>query len=230
MVYEGEYLNGKRNGKGKIYGEKNKIIYEGELLNGIKNGIGEEYDETNKIIYKGEFINGKKHGKGKEYSYCFGEILIFEGDYFNNYRVRGKEYYCNGKLKFIGEYLFKNKWSGKLYDYDGKIIFEPNNGNVTIKEYYQKMAIYFNEKLEQNNKEEIKKGIEYDLNRRILFEGEFSWVGKWKGKVKQYLKDALTFEGEYLDGKMWNGKGKEYDDHENLIFEGEYINGEKMGM
>ena len=33
-MYEGEYLNGKRNGKGKEYDEKGNIIFEGEYLNG----------------------------------------------------------------------------------------------------------------------------------------------------------------------------------------------------
>ena len=36
---------------------------------------------------------------------------MFEGEYYNNYRIRGKEYYKNGKLKYEGEYLFKDKWN-----------------------------------------------------------------------------------------------------------------------
>ena len=35
-VYEGEYLNGKRNGKGKEYGDNLKCVFEGEYLNGKK--------------------------------------------------------------------------------------------------------------------------------------------------------------------------------------------------
>ena len=33
-MFEGEYLNGKRNGKGKEYDNNGKLEYEGEYLNG----------------------------------------------------------------------------------------------------------------------------------------------------------------------------------------------------
>ena len=40
--------------------------FEGEYLNGLKNGKGKEY-MLEKLIFEGEFLNGKKNGKGKEY-------------------------------------------------------------------------------------------------------------------------------------------------------------------
>ena len=39
LRYEGEYLNGKRNGKGKEYNH-NELIFEGEYINGKRNGKG----------------------------------------------------------------------------------------------------------------------------------------------------------------------------------------------
>ena len=116
LLYEGEYLNGKRNGKGKIFDRDEILLYEGQLLNGIKNGKGIEYDRYHELCYEGEYVNGKKSGKGKEYYRFFSNYskqfsndptLIFEGDFIHNYRLRGKEYYKTGKLKFEGEYLFK---------------------------------------------------------------------------------------------------------------------------
>ena len=59
---------------------------------------------------------------------------MFEGEYFNDFRIRGKEYYKNGKLKFEGEYLFKDKWDGKLFDCNGNLLFELKNGNSIIKD------------------------------------------------------------------------------------------------
>ena len=45
LIFEGEYLNGKRwNGKGKEF-HKNKLIFEGEYLNGKRNGKGKEAAE-----------------------------------------------------------------------------------------------------------------------------------------------------------------------------------------
>ena len=46
IIFEGEYSNGKRNGKRKEYNEEGDIIFEGEYLNGKKwEGISREYDE-----------------------------------------------------------------------------------------------------------------------------------------------------------------------------------------
>ena len=34
LIFEGEYLNGKRNGKGKEYYDNGKLEFEGEFING----------------------------------------------------------------------------------------------------------------------------------------------------------------------------------------------------
>ena len=44
LVFEGEYLNGERNGKGKEYDYFRKLKFEGEYLNGKRwNGISRIY-------------------------------------------------------------------------------------------------------------------------------------------------------------------------------------------
>ena len=53
--------------------------YEGEFVKGIKNGKGKEYNIFKDLIFEGEYINGKRYGKGKEY-YLNGDIE-FEGEY-----------------------------------------------------------------------------------------------------------------------------------------------------
>ena len=48
-------------GKGKKYNWNGKLIFEGEFLNGKRHGKGKEYDELNdKLIFEGEYKNGKK--------------------------------------------------------------------------------------------------------------------------------------------------------------------------
>ena len=37
LIFEGEYLNGNRNGKDKEYDKDGKVIFEGEYLNGERN-------------------------------------------------------------------------------------------------------------------------------------------------------------------------------------------------
>ena len=42
ILFEGEFLNWKKNGKPKVYNDESKLIFEGEYLNGRKNGKGKE--------------------------------------------------------------------------------------------------------------------------------------------------------------------------------------------
>ena len=79
LLFEGEYSNGKRNGKGRKYDGNSNIKFEGEYLNGKKwNGKG--YYNNGNIIY--EIKQGKRYIK--EYN-NYGE-LIFEGEYLNGQR------------------------------------------------------------------------------------------------------------------------------------------------
>ena len=71
LIFEGEYLSGKRIGKGKEYNDKGKLIFEGDYKNGEKNGLGKEYgyedDDYPYVKYIGEYLNGERNGKGREY-------------------------------------------------------------------------------------------------------------------------------------------------------------------
>ena len=80
LIYE--LING--NGKIKEYNyDFNQIIFEGEYLNGKRNGKGREYNDEGQLIYEGEFLNGKRNGKGKEYE---NGQLIFEGEFLDDKR------------------------------------------------------------------------------------------------------------------------------------------------
>ena len=56
---------------------KDNIIFEGEYLNGKKwNGKGKEYNKDGKLRFEGEYLNGKRwNGKVKEY-YDDGKLLF----------------------------------------------------------------------------------------------------------------------------------------------------------
>ena len=79
--YEGDLINGIRNGKGKLYYEDGSIKYEGEFKNNKFEGNGKFYYRDGNY-YIGQFRNGLKHGKGIEY-YENGN-KIFEGDFIND--------------------------------------------------------------------------------------------------------------------------------------------------
>ena len=210
IIYEGEYLNGKRHGKGKEYEEFlfKYLLFEGEYKNG-KRYKGKEYYRDGNIKYEGEYLNGKiwtgkvydkgeniiseiNQGKGyiREMKNEYGFYFIFEGYYLNGERNgEGKEYNDDGYLIFKGEYKNGKKWNGNGYNKSYNIVYEINNGKGYIKEY--------------------------DNYGKLEFEGEY-YNGEKNGKGKEYHYNGnLEFAGEYLNGKK-HGKGKEYDYNRNL--------------
>ena len=90
------------NGTGfiKIYDSfSGVLLFEGEYLNGKKNGKGREYDSHNcELKFEGEYLNGERHGKCREYNNN-GELL-FEGEYLNGKKWDGKGYNKNGDIEF----------------------------------------------------------------------------------------------------------------------------------
>jgi len=65
MCFEGEYLNGIKNGKGKEYNSRTFEVFEGEYLKGKKNGYGKVFDANKKLEFEGEYLNDKKMVKEK---------------------------------------------------------------------------------------------------------------------------------------------------------------------
>ena len=221
LIFEGGYLNGKRNGKGKEYDFDGKLIFEGEYLKGRRNGKGKEYYKNGQLLFIGEYLNGKKwngngfnkngywefeikEGKGKikEYGFYSGK-LVFEGEYRNGERNgKGKEYDYNNKIIFEGKYLDgRRNGKGKEYYSNGQLLFEGE---------------YLNGKKWKGNGYNIKGDLEFEIK-------------DGKGNIKEYdfFGGKLLFEGEYRNGER-NGNGKEYDYDGKLRFKGEYLNGTRI--
>ena len=235
-LFEGEYLNGKKVGKGKEYYYNGTLKFEGEYLNGKRNGKGKEYDVKGALQFDGEYLNDKRwKGKVEEYNY-FG-CLLLKGQYLDG-KINGNifQYFANSKLKYEGNY--KN---GKVDNFER---FYNEAGNLTSE------IIYENDKI----KKELKK--EYHHTGNLIYESEalygqiikekfYNKKGKLKmdieylnntnlWKTKEYQDDELVFEGECKNGEKglirWNGDGKEYRRigcNNILIFEGEYFEGKR---
>ena len=73
--------------------KEEELVYEGEYLNGEKNGKGKEYC-NGKLIFEGEYLYNKRI-RGKEY---YKKNLVFEGEYLYNRKFEGKGYDNNGKI------------------------------------------------------------------------------------------------------------------------------------
>ena len=135
LIFEGNYLNGEKNGKGIEYFSNGVKKIEGEYLNGkiykgiqydekgnelfkIQNGEKKEIFDNGIIKFKGEYLNDKKWN-GKGYDYNGNEIYeIKEGKGYV------KEFYSDGSLLFEGEYLNGEK-TGKGIEYlHGKLFFK----------------------------------------------------------------------------------------------------------
>ena len=196
LKFEGEYLNGKRNGKGKEYiliqCYCHPNIFEGEYLNGKRNGWGKYYDENN-LVFECEYLNGKKNGKAIQY---------------DEYR----------KFLYKAIYL-DDKLVRKLDKYYDELIIEEGTG--IAKEYKNEILIY---KGEYYNGLRNGKGKEYDQEGNLIYEGEFL-RGEREGEGKEYNEyGKLIFEGEFLKNKKWNGKEYHYE-KTKLLYECKYLDG-----
>ena len=177
LIFEGEFLNGKKNGKGKEYYENGQIKFEGEYLNG-KIIEGKGYDEKRNLV-----LEIDKNGNGKEY-YKNGQIQ-FEGKYYNGKRWNGKGYNFEGKEEYELKY-----GTGAIieYGYNGQKLYEGN---------------YINGKRNGKGNEFCRngKGKEYYLKYgNLKFEGEYK-DGLRHGKGKEYKFGKIVFAGEYEYGE-----------------------------
>ena len=185
LVFKGEYLNGKRNGKGREYYDNNNLKYQGEYKEGkiwngkgydIKgklefevkngNGKGKEYKSDEKLLFEGEYWKGERNGNGKEYNNN-GELL-FEGEYLNDKKNgKAKEYYYNGKLKFEGEYL-NDKKNGKAKEY-GNI----NDAELRFEGFYKEGEKWNGKSYWEFKRRKIRRGNSYFYIGNIIFEREY---------------------------------------------------------
>ena len=102
-TYKGQFIAGKKDGKGKLESFNTKSIYEGEFKNDMKEGYGiEKYNDGS--VYKGHYKNGMKEGTGILSLKKEKKNSIFEGE-FKDDKIWGKGIYKweNGK-QYEGEW------------------------------------------------------------------------------------------------------------------------------
>ena len=78
---KGDAIYELKDGKGKVKEYKeDELIFEGEYINGRRNGRGIEYYSKNKIGFEGEYLEGKQWN-GKEIAYNSDGESAFSIDY-----------------------------------------------------------------------------------------------------------------------------------------------------
>lgn len=136
LEYDGEWENDKKEGKGKVYREKDgSLSYDGYWINGERNGWGTYYRESGKKKYEGQWEDDTITGEGT-YFRQDGESLKYFGRLKKGLRDgEGISYYENGKKNYEGEWKndMKEGW-GTSYGRNGvSIIYEGEwmNGDPT---------------------------------------------------------------------------------------------------
>ena len=196
-VYEGDFVEDERTGKGKLT-LADGDVYEGDFVDNKRTGKGKLtwtsdfiYEEDCDEVYEGDFVDGKRTGKGKlTRKYYFGSGCFSDEVYEGNF-VDGK---FNGKGKFTA---YTYNCGDEVYeDYEGDFVDGVFNGKGKFTRTYYR-------------------GEDWDSDE--VYEGDFV-DGKYNGKGK------LTFTRVYH-----RGEGEEYYSDYDEVYEGDFVDGKFMG-
>jgi len=220
-IYIGDVVNGKKQGKGHEY--KNRNIYIGEFKDNEYCGQGELQYE-NRSSYKGEFAHGKRNGKGVYYGI---KEDIYRGEWKDDLRDGVGVYSCKPM------YVYRGGWqAGKKHGEGlmilGSLVVDVKYKNdelelVTTKIVSANGDIYigeFNKNFHRNG-----------FGRMDFVKGGF-YEGFWKNNAKNGIgkipwKNDLIEEGLFEDDKLLKIFKLSFDD--GTRFEGEYSIADSKG-
>lgn len=207
--YEGDFVDGKACGRGKLYNARSpQIKYFGDMKDDKPNGIGTSYYASGAPMYEGEFFNGLPHGKGRRYL-SGGKIregIFVQGNYYVGETANGK---ANGK--------------GCLYDIYDNLVYEGNfldgfqHGEGKV--YNHRGVLWYEGAFVKGRR--YGKGREY--SKGILdYEGDFK-DGVRHGRGTLYFDGIILYEGDFVNGRR-QGQGTLYDERGNVCLVGSFFN------
>jgi len=231
LYYEGNFVNNKYNGFGKIYYNNKKIRYAGNFKNNLKDGNGKLYDIKGNLLYDGNFKEDKKNGEGKYYDPNFSLVSpVYNGNWDNDmYNGKGLINYVFGDY-YLGYFLNnKKEGKGKLYEnsncYEGYFKNDKKNGKGILKIYNKNSnrstviydGIFVNDILIGYCKITYKNGDTYEGNIENYKKQGFGIYicnktkNKYEGNWKDDLKNGnivITNENNEIFKTIWK-KGKQ---------------------
>ena len=190
--YEGEFVNGKKEGNGIII-YKNGTKYEGKLKQNKHNGFG-KLTQLDGEVFIGEWKDGKINGTGTRY-HSNGDKYV--GNYKNNIR-NGNGHYMfsngdsyegnweNGKANGQGKFRFQN---GNMYQGEFKDNLISGNGSFTMKNGDIYIGTFTN-------------GLMNGEGTLIYKNGE-RFVGNFKNSKKDGEGNLYDSEGKIIKTGMW---------------------------
>ena len=169
-IYKGSFLNGKRNGIGEYYWEKD-VYYIGEWSDNYMNGEGIYYFNKN-AWYEGSFKNNKIEGFG---ILNVKSSKIYVGFFKNDYKDGfGIKIWDNDKKAYVGFWKDnKQDGFGKLFKKDkikygiyrdGNIINEVED-NAKINKIFKDINEYFSLLFDLRNYNEVKAKVYEYMNK-----------------------------------------------------------------
>ena len=115
-VYEGDFVNGKRHGKGTFHFNVG-VVYTGDWRNDKRTGFGMQFG-TRGDYYAGDFVDGKWHGRGT-YRWPIGNVYTGE---FRESKMHGNgvQHGTSGDT-YIGQFDHGRWGKGVLTLPDGRV-------------------------------------------------------------------------------------------------------------
>ena len=221
-IYEGELVNGKKNGKGKME-YTNGDVYEGLFKDDLKIGKGKMI-YANGNIYEGFFAKDRPSGKGK---LKIKNIGVYEGEFYEG-KFNGK-----GILKTDKNTIKEGMW--KEDNLIGRLKYMDEDGifwaNCTYDEEYGIYKLIWENDNSSFYEGQMKYGL-YNGRGKYIYSNGDCYEGEWKnnerdGKGKYVYSDGTYYEGEWKSN-ITEGKGKKVYSSGNY-YEGEWKKGKKDG-
>lgn len=226
-TYKGEFEQGRRNGKGRLYAA-DKLIYDGEWQNDTMYGIGTIYNNDGKKIYSGHFSGNQRNG----YGVLFNEAgnKIYEGNWKNGEKNGyGKSFaLSDGKLEYGGNWEHDRKnGEGTAYSVQEGKWYTTDDEKVTT--VIKKEMLY----MEQGR---FLDGEQISIETVNAYAGSLDQDGSPNGRGQYYVSDDQTmtteagaingydllYDGEVVNGRK-QGRGELYENN-LLVYDGQFIN------
>lgn len=244
-IYEGEYLNDKRNGFGVHHYSTGEVFYVGNFKDNNRDRLGILFPKNHDYIQVGSFTENKvknmvsifdsegnleyagciEDGKktGAAVSYVTDDNEIFVGIFKKGiYTKKGTMFDKEGNLFYTGEFNGKERSGfGTEYNKDATIRYR---GGFENNLYNGEGTLYFDDgrHLTGTFKSGKVSGIasEYSKDGRKIYEGTFK-DNCYFGEGVIFLENGNYIKGTFIDGKI-SGTFFEFDENGNMVYEGSF--------
>ena len=214
IKFDGEFKGGKYHTDfGTFHFENGAIMYEGPFKNGLYDGsYGILYHKNGFVLYEGDFKENLFEGKGVLYNEQCGQA--YKGHFKKGLKHgKGKLYNKLGRIISRG-YFFEDYMSGKGKEYYGEMISDVPHGSLKYDGEFE----YFKDSGQSLHHG---KGIWYDNQGHLIYEGYFKKGFPDDYGVLYYQNGRRCYDGSWRDGKR-HGTGTEFHISGQQLYQGKW--------